>query len=231
MASGLVVSSTTSQTQIDGEYANFVLLGSQEVSGTGVFFKIDLSVIYAVRAKNPGEYCCILPTFESINGVNEQGYRIYGSVVFYKFGEASLLPEGNFGLVVYDANQVLKYSSNHTGLRVVSTHIGEVPESTPLDTDIVAIASDSSRTMAWLIAQVPRITHAFTATKLTSSTWGVTYNLASVFIRNDPTASLLGYRSFHNRTTRVRMNSNYQYIKESSRRYDYLLVDVTSVGS
>lgn len=228
---GLVVSNTTSQTQIDGEYANFVLLGSQEVSGTGVFFKIDLSVIYAVRAKNLGEYCCILPSFESINGVNEQGYRIYGSVVFYKFGEASLLPEGNFGLVVYDANQVLKYSSNHTGLRVVSTHIGEVPESTPLDTDIVAIASDSSRTMAWLIAQVPRITHAFTATKLTSSSWGVTYNLASIFIRNDPTVSILGYRSFHNRTTRVTMNSNYQYIKESSRRYDYLLVDVTSVGS
>ena len=79
---GLVINNTTSQTQIDGEYANFVLLGSQEISGTDVFFKIDLSAIYAVRAKNPGEYCCILPSFESINGVNEQGYRIYGSVVF-----------------------------------------------------------------------------------------------------------------------------------------------------
>lgn len=229
MPEGFQVTGINSQVQIDGEFANLVLISKHDVSGNGVAFPIMSDRIYAVRVKTPGEYACILPSFDGTSAPFTQVYRVYGSVTFYVFGKASLMPEGNLGLVVYGADGELKYSSNQTNLRVIASKIGEVSAPTPLNTDIEMVTHDAGRVTAWLVAQIPRITHGMNATPIFSNSWAVTYTLASVFLRNDNSQAILSYRSFHDQKTSVRMNSNYIHIKDASRRYDLLLVDVTEV--
>ncbi len=229
MAEGFQVIGANSQVQIDGEFANLVLIAKHVVSGNGVIFPILQDRVYAVRVNTPGEYVCILPSYEGNSAPYSPVYRVYGNVTFFEFGKASLLPAGNLGLAVYGADGELKYSSNHTNLRVISSRIGEVQASVSLNTDIEVIPHETNRVTAWLVAQIPRITHDMKATAIFSNTWAVTYTLASVFLRNDNSQAILSYRSFHDQKTSDRMNSNYQYLMQASRRYDLLLIDVTEV--